>query len=287
MNVQPRLMRLARARASTVAAALLLAALALLALLGPPLFGLDTVHQDMMARYLPPAWDEFGVAAHPLGTDQLGRDLLARIVHGLRVSLLIGMAAASLSALLGTAIGLVSGYVRGWPDVVLMRLADIQLAFPLLVLAIAVMGVIGGSVVALTLVLGLWGWALFARVVRAEAMAQMTRDYVEAARAVGSTGLRIMLRHVLPNTLSSVIVLWTFAVGQMIVIEGALSFVGLGVRPPQPSLGGIINDGRQVLELAWWVTVFPGLVLVALVLAINTLGDALRDHLDPYARTRR
>jgi peptide/nickel transport system permease protein len=272
------------ARPSGALASILLAALALLTLAGPALIAADPIAQNIMARFLPPAWSADGDARHLLGTDHLGRDLLARLIHGMRISLLVGLGAASLSAVLGTALGLLAGYGGRALDIAIMRLADIQLAFPLLVLAIAIIGLVGAGLVTVTIVLGLWGWALFARVVRAEVMVQRGRDYVAAARSVGTPPIRIVLRHILPNAMSSVIVLWTFAVAQMIILEGALSFVGLGIRPPTPSLGGIVNDGRQVIELAWWVAVFPGALLVLLVVAINGFGDALRDQLDPRMR---
>ncbi|MGK7864942.1 ABC transporter permease [Falsiroseomonas sp. E2-1-a4] len=235
----------------------------------------------LRTRLHPPFWMEGGDPRFLLGTDHLGRDLLSRMLYGLRVSLLVGVAAATLSAVLGGALGLLAGYLGRGVDVVAMRVADVQLAFPLLVLAIAVIGIVGASLPAIILVLGLWGWAGFARVMRAEVMVQRELDYVQAATVAGATPLRVMWRHILPNVASSAIVLWTFAVAQAVVVEGALGFVGLGVRPPAPSLGSIMNDGRQVLGNAWWVMVMPGCLLVALVVALNVLGDALRDWLDP------
>lgn len=258
---------------------LVLAALALFA----PLIAPDPLTQSLRDRLQPPAWLEDGGAKHLFGTDQLGRDLYARLLNGLRVSLAIGLIAATSSALIGVSLGLLAGYFRGATEGVVMRLADIQLAFPLLVLAIAILALVGGSLIPLVLVLSLFGWAIYARVVRATVLVQRQMDYVNAARTAGAGHLRIMLRHLLPNIVAPVLVLWTFSVAQMVVLEGALSFLGLGVRPPAPSLGGIMSDGRQVLELAWWLTVFPGTALVALVLAFNALGDDLRDWLDPRA----
>lgn len=243
----------------------------------------DPLRIGLRTRLRPPSFLEGGDPRFLLGTDHLGRDLLSRILHGLRISLIVGVLAATLSALLGGALGLWAGYRGGVVDAVSMRVADVQLAFPLLVLAIAVIGIVGASLPAIVLVLGLWGWAGFARVVRAEVMVQRELDYVHAATVAGAAPMRVMLRHILPNVASSAIVLWTFAVAQAVVVEGALGFVGLGVRPPAPSLGGIMNDGRQLLGNAWWVMVMPGGVLVALVVALNLLGDALRDHLDPRA----
>lgn len=241
----------------------------------------DPLVQSLRDRLMPPAWIEDGNARHLFGTDQLGRDLLARLLNGLRVSIAIGLFAATAAALIGVTMGMLAGYFRGPLENVIMRLADIQLAFPLLVLAITILALVGGSLVPLVLVLSLFGWAIYARVVRAAVLVQRQMDYVNAARAAGAGHLRIMLRHLLPNVMAAVLVLWTFSVGQMVVLEGALSFLGLGVRPPAPSLGGIMSDGRQLLELAWWLTALPGAALVALVVACNALGDDLRDWLDP------
>ena len=256
---------------------ILLVSLALLA----PFIALDPLAQSLRDRLLPPAWIEEGSMKHLFGTDQLGRDLLGRLLIGLRVSLVIGLVAASSSALIGVTLGMLAGYFRGATESVIMRLADIQLAFPLLVLAIAILALVGGSLVPLVLVLSLFGWAVYARVVRAAVLVQRQMDYVSAARTAGASHLRIMFRHLLPNVTATVLVLWTFSVAQMVVLEGALSFLGLGVRPPAPSIGGIMSDGRQLLELAWWLTVIPGTALVALVVAFNALGDDLRDWLDP------
>ena len=270
----------AEARAALLTAGCLLAITAV-ALLAPIFLGADPMAQSLGNRLLPPAWLEDGKPAHLLGTDHLGRDLLARTVQGLRVSLVIGLIAASGAGLIGVTLGMLAGYHGGRLGRVVMRLADIQLAFPLLVLAIAILGIVGTSVAALVIVLCLFGWAVYARVVRAAVLVQRQSDYILAARVAGAGHARIMFHHLLPNVISAVIVLWTFSIAQMIILEGALSFLGLGVKPPDPSLGSIMNDGRQVIDLAWWLTVFPGLLLVALVVALNALGDALRDWLDP------
>ena len=256
---------------------ILLVSLALFA----PFIALDPLAQSLRDRLLSPAWIEEGSMKHFFGTDQLGRDLLGRLLIGLRVSLVIGLVAATSSALIGVTLGMLAGYFRGTTESVIMRLADIQLAFPLLVLAIAILALVGGSLVPLVLVLSLFGWAVYARVVRAAVLVQRQMDYVSAARTAGASHLKIMFRHLLPNVTATVLVLWTFSVAQMVVLEGALSFLGLGVRPPAPSIGGIMSDGRQLLELAWWLTVVPGTALVALVVAFNALGDDLRDWLDP------
>lgn len=258
-----------------------------LAYLLPAATTLDPLAQSLRVRLTPPLWDEDGRAGYLLGTDQLGRDLFTRILFGLRASLEIGVAAATAGGVIGVVLGLVAGYFRGWTDTVVTRLADIQLAFPLLVLAIAILAIVGGSAGPLTIVLTLFGWAVYARVVRATVLVQSELDYVNAARLAGASPLRIMFRHLLPNMVGPILVLWTFAVAQMVVLEGALSFLGLGVRPPAPSLGGIMSEGRQLLEVAWWLTVFPGATLAAVVLALNALGDDLRDWLDPRASSHR
>lgn len=241
----------------------------------------DPTMQQLRLRFAPPVWVESGTRAYPMGADQLGRDVLTRVLHGGRVSLAIGLTASTVSALLGVSLGLISGYYRGLLDSAIMRLVDIQLAFPFLVLAIAVTGVLGSSLNVLVVVLGLSGWATFARVVRAEVLVHREKEYVLAAESAGASRIRIMWKHLLPNVFAPVIVLWTFAIAQMITLEGALSYLGMGVKPPNPSWGGMMSDGRQVIDVAWWITTMPGLALMATVMAINTLGDALRDVLDP------
>lgn len=260
-----------------VALLVLLVGLALFA----PLIAPDPLAQSLRERLQPPVWVEANHFKHLFGTDQLGRDLLGRLLNGLRVSLGIGLIAATGGALIGVTLGMLAGYFRGATESIIMRLADIQLAFPLLVLAIAILALVGGSLIPLVLVLSLFGWAIYARVVRAAVMVQGQMDYVSAAHTAGAGHIRTMLRHLLPNVIAPILVLWTFSVAQMVVLEGALSFLGLGVRPPTPSLGGIMSDGRQLLEIAWWLTVLPGAALVALVVAFNALGDDLRDWLDP------
>lgn len=241
----------------------------------------DPTAQQLRLRFAPPVWAESGRREYLVGADQLGRDVLTRVLYGGRVSLAIGLTASTMSALFGVTLGLISGYYRGLIDSVIMRLVDIQLAFPFLVLAIAVTGVLGSSMNVLVVVLGLSGWASFARVVRAEVLVHREREYVLAAESAGASRARIMWKHILPNVFAPVIVLWTFAIAQMITLEGALSYLGMGVKPPNPSWGGMMSDGRQVIDVAWWITTMPGLALMATVMAVNTLGDALRDVLDP------
>jgi len=218
-----------------------------------------------------------------MGSDQVGRDVLSRLLYGFRTSLGLGMGSATLSAVLGTLLGVMSGYSGGILDVSVMRLADIQLAFPFLVLAITVVAIIGSGVVNLLLVLTIWGWANFARVARGEVLAIRDREFVQASEALGASFARIMWRHLLPNILAKVMVVWTYMVAQMMVAEGALSFLGLGVPEPMASLGSMMNEGRVRLSTAWWITTIPGLGLMMVVLGVNLAGDGLADALNPKA----
>jgi ABC-type dipeptide/oligopeptide/nickel transport system permease subunit len=243
----------------------------------------DPFEADISQRFVPPLWEAGGRAAHILGTDALGRDMLSTIVHGARYSLtLVGLAAA-LSLVLGVLAGLAAGYLRGWLDAVLMRMADIQLAFPVVVLVIAIVAVLGPSFTNLVLVLGLEGWARFARIVRGNVLSLREKEFVEAARAIGVGTPRIMLGHLLPNTLTSIVIFLTFDFARLLLLESALSFLGLGVQPPTPSWGAMIADGRQYLFEAWWNAALPGLAIVLAVLSFNFLGDGLRDALDPLS----
>jgi len=220
-------------------------------------------------------------AAHLLGTDQLGRDVLSRVIHGTRVSLFVAFCAVLLAGVGGGLFGIAAGYLGGVVDSAVMRLADIQLALPAVILAMILVGAIGFSIFNLIVVLSLANWARFARVTRSEALSLRQRDFVLLAKLAGASRLRIMLRHIVPNVINTFIVLATLDVGIIIILEATLSFLGLGVQPPTPSWGALIADGRGYLETAWWICVFPGLVLMVAVLSANLLGDALRDRLSP------
>jgi peptide/nickel transport system permease protein len=241
----------------------------------------DPLEQDIGQRLKEPGWVDAKGRMHALGTDHLGRDILARIIHGSRIALSVGLAAVAVSGLLGMTIGLVSGYFGGRVDDFFMRLADVQLAFPFILLAIAVIGVLGPSLQNIIIVIGVSSWVVYARVVRGEVLSIREREYVHAAVALGSRDWRILARHVLPNTFTPWLVVATLDMARVIVIESALSFLGLGVQPPTPTWGGMLADGRVYLSTAWWLATFPGLAILITVLGINLFGDGLRDTLDP------
>jgi peptide/nickel transport system permease protein len=249
-------------------AAVVLAVILVAALFAERLAPYGPNEQDITKRLRAPDLKE-----HWLGTDEVGRDILSRLVHGARVSLLVGVIA-----------GLVAGYVGRRTDDVLMRITDIQLAIPTILLAIAVVAVLGPGIRNVIITLTVTGWTLYARLVRGEALGVKTRDFVIAARAAGAGDGRIMLRHVLPNVLTPVIVVAVFAVANMIILEATLSFLGLGVEPSVVTWGRMLNAGRLYLSSAWWLTAFPGLAIFVTVLAVNLLGDHLRDWLDPRLR---
>ena len=235
--------------------------------------------QDILKRLQPP-----GIPGHVLGTDEVGRDILSRLIHGARISLLIGVIAVGVSCPLGVLVGLVAGYAGRRTDDVLMHVTDIQLAIPTILLAIAVVAVLGPGLPNVIITLSVTGWTLYARLVRGQTMTVKTRDFVQAARANGAGDTRILLRHVLPNVFSPVIVVAVFAVANMIILEATLSFLGLGVEPQVVTWGRMLNGGRLYLATAWWLTTFPGLAIFVTVLAVNQLGDHLRDWLDPRLR---
>ncbi len=230
-------------------------------------------------RYLAPS------AEHLMGTDKFGRDIFSRVLWGSRISLTIGFLAVAISITLGVAVGALAGYFGGWVDTVLMRFTDMMLSFPRLVLLIVVIALFEPSPGLVITVLGLTGWMGTSRIVRGEVLSLREREFVQAARALGMGDARIILRHVIPNTLSPVIVSATLGIGLTILTEAALSFLGLGVQPPTASWGNMIADGRDALITAWWIATFPGLAIVFTVIAFNLLGDGLRDALDPRLRT--
>ncbi|GAA2733404.1 ABC transporter permease [Actinocorallia aurantiaca] len=262
-----------------VAAPLLLIVLAVLLL---PVTGLlpDPNKQDLAAALQPPVFAG-GTWDHPLGTDKLGHDLLSRLVHGGRLTLLIGLLGAIVAIVPGTMIGLLAGYRRGLTDTVLSRLIDAQLALPFILIALSVISSRGSSLGVLLMVLALTGWAPCARVVRSSAMALRERQFVMGLRAAGASESRIVLRHLLPNLAGTVVALATLQVGTAILVESALSFLGLGVVAPSISWGAILASGQSLLSQAWWVATLPGVAITVVVLLVNLLGDALLSHYDP------
>jgi ABC-type dipeptide/oligopeptide/nickel transport system permease subunit len=241
----------------------------------------DPAKQSLIRRFTPPMWEAGGNAAYPLGTDQVGRDILSRIIHGARVSLIVGVSAVVVSLAVGVTLGLLSGFVGGRVDTVIMTVVDITLSFPQLLLALAFVAALGPSMVTIIVVLGLTGWERYARVLRAEVLALREKEFIEAGRAMGASASRMLFVHVLPNTVSSIIVMSTLQVAQAILQEAALSFLGVGSGRAYPTWGQMIALGRDFVSVAWWLATFPGLAILLTVLAINLVGDRLRDALDP------
>jgi peptide/nickel transport system permease protein len=237
--------------------------------------------QDLSQAMRPPAWMPSGSAAHPLGTDPLGRDIWSRIVWAADVSLGIAVVSVVIAMTIGVALGLLAGYHGGLLDIVVMRVADVQLAFPYILLAIAVMALLQPSLTNLVLVLALPGWMVYARTVRGSVLSLKQHEFVDAARALGASDMRVIFRHLAPNVLAPVIVLSSFQVAQIIIAEASLSFLGVGVQPPMPSWGTMLNQGREYLSSAWWLGTFPGIAIIIAVLGTNLFGDGLRDALDP------
>lgn len=276
----------------SLAVLLVLLATGLLAPVVSPYDPHDPANIDIMNSELPPSWTEDGESAFLLGTDIQGRDLFSTMIYGLRLSILIGFGAVVLQGFLGVVVGLLAGYLGGKIDAVLMRIADIQLSFPYLMVAIfisAIFQLVFGighyedlAVPLLIVIIGLSEWPVYARTVRASVMGEKNKEYVEAARVIGLNRWRIMFRHVLPNTMTSVLVISTIQVANAIMSEAALSFLGLGMPVTKPSLGSLIRSGFEyIFSGSWWITLFPGIFLVLLVLVINLLGDWLRDVLNP------
>jgi len=240
--------------------------------------------QNLRLRFLPPAWLEGGDPRFLFGTDNLGRDILSRIIVGARASFIVAISALTFGSALGSIIGLASGYFGGRLDTIIMRTADGMMAFPLVLAALLLVAVIGPGVHTVVIATSLVLWARFARLIRSEVLSVRERDYVKLAKIAGASSLRIMFVHILPNVLNSVVVLLTLQLGFVIIVEATLSFLGAGVPPPTPTWGQMVSAGRTYIETAWWISVFPGLAIAAVVLAFNLMGDWLRDHLDPKLR---
>ncbi|MBI4787818.1 MAG: ABC transporter permease [Chloroflexi bacterium] len=241
----------------------------------------NPVRGSLLLRFEPPAWEVEGNWSYPLGADEQGRDLLSRIIFGTRVSLAVGLLSIAVSVVVGTALGAVAGYYRGWLDEILSRFADLLLAFPFLIFAIGIMAFLGPGFVNLVAALAFKGWVEFYRLVRGEVMVERTKEYVDGARVAGQSSLAIIGSEILPNVIQSVFVLGTLRLGYMIIMEASLSFLGLGIQPPTPAWGSMVASGRDYLLTAWWVSTFPGLAILLLVMSINVFGEGLRDILDP------
>jgi peptide/nickel transport system permease protein len=276
--------RARRVRRLTAAGIAFVLALGGVAAAAPWLAPQDPTRQSLRARLVAPTLEAADGRAHVLGTDHLGRDVLSRMIFGSRVSLMVGFAAVLVGGLIGSALGLLAGFSGGWTDTVIMTVADAQLAFPFILLAIGIIAVLGPSFTTLIVVIGLSGWVSYARILRSQVLGLRSREFVEAVHALGGSVLRIMWKHVLPNVLSSLVVIATLELARAIVLEATLSFLGLGIQPPTPSWGGMVQEGREYLDSAWWISTFPGIVLMATSIVVSRTGDWLRDLLDPTLR---
>ena len=256
----------------------------LIAVLAPLISPADPEEQSLRSRFRPPVWDERGSWQHPLGTDRLGRDMLSRIFYGSRVSLTAGVVTVLLASAFGAAVGLVAGYYGGRVDAMLMRLTDATMSFPVILLALILAVTVGPSFTNVVVAIAVILWARYARVIRGQVLTLMELDFIAQARIAGAGAWRVISRHLVPNTLNTLVVLVTLQIGYVIIVEASLSFLGAGIPPPTPAWGSMISEGREFVTSAWWVSFFPGLAILLVVLAFNLLGDWLRDTLDPKLR---
>lgn len=261
-----------------------LVGLTLTAVFAPQIAPHDPLKQNLKARNIPPVWSSGGTWDHPLGTDQIGYDILSRTIYGARPALKLGAIAAVISLIIGSALGILAGYFRGAVDATIMLLVDTQLSTPFMVIAIAAVAAFGRSITLLIILAGISGWMGFARTIRSQVLTLRSREFIDASHAIGATDLRILVRHLLPNLTSIIIVLVTVQLRGLILFEASMSFLGLGVPPPTPSWGAMISSGRDYLLSAWWISVIPGIALMLTVLAASLIGDWLRDLLDPTLR---
>ena len=282
-GIKEKLIRMCRQNHLAAFSAAVIVIIILLAIFAPVIAPYGEAQQDLTARLQGPS------TAHIFGTDELGRDVFSRILYGSRVSLVVGIFPAIISLFIGIMLGLISGYFRGWIDYVIMRFADIMLSFPSLLLTMVIMytlGRLGNSIVCIFIALSLVGWASVSRVVRSHTLSLKETEYVEAAHSIGVSNWKIMFRHILPNCVPSLIVLYTLSVPSSILSESTLSFLGIGVQPPAASWGLMVNQSKQFLFTQPWLALAPSLAIMVIVLAFNFLGDGLRDVLDPYMQTR-
>ena len=254
------------------------------AVLAPLLTPYSTTTPSLPDRLTPPVWQEGGTWSHPLGTDALGRDMTTRLMYGGRISMLVALFTLAIGGGIGTAIGLVSGYFGGRVDAVLMRSADSTLAFPIILFAILLVVAVGPNLANVVIAIALVLWARYARVIRGEVLALKERDFIARAKVAGCSHLRILLFHLFPNTVNTLLVLLTLQVGWVIIVEASLSFLGAGIPPPTPAWGSMVSDGREYVDTAWWVSAIPGIAIMLTVVAFNLFGDWLRDTLDPKLR---
>jgi peptide/nickel transport system permease protein len=241
----------------------------------------DPIKGSLAARLKPPMWEKGGTSTYPLGTDKVGRDVLSRIIYGARVSLRVSLEAIIVSGVIGTTLGLLAGYFGGRIDGFIMRLVDISLGLPIILIALVFVAALGPSFATMNAVITVALWSRYARQVRGEVLSIKQRDFIARARVAGASHLRIMFRYLLPNVVNSLIVLATLQVGFVILLESSLSFLGAGIPRPTPAWGLMVADGRELIVTAWWIAMFPGLAIMLTVLSMNLVGDWLRDHLDP------
>lgn len=254
------------------------------AIFAPVLAPYSPTKISLTERLLPPFFVDGGSTAHILGTDKLGRDVLSRVIFGTRISLSISLIVVFITSSFGTILGIISGYLGGRIDATLMRVTDVSISFPAIILALLLAVIIGPSFLTVVLAMSILGWAPYARLIRGETLKLRGADFVDQARIIGSSSLRIMVRHIFPNIINPLIIMMTLSVGIIILLEAGLSFIGVGIPPPTPSWGVMVSDGRNLVSFAWWISFFPGMAIGMVVLSGNFLGDWLRDRLDPRLR---
>lgn len=262
----------------------ILSLMAITAIFAPLLAPYDPIKINLTDRLMPPFFAEGGSTAHLLGTDKLGRDTLSRVIFGARISLSVSVLVILITSSIGTVLGIVAGYLGGRTEAFLMRITDISIAFPAILVAMLLVVSMGPSFGTVVLAISVLGWAGYARLIRGETLKLREADFVAQARIIGCSPLRIMLRHIFPNIVNPLIIIMTLQIGLLILVEAALSFLGVGIPPPEPSWGNMVNDGRNLIDVAWWISTIPGLAIGLVVLSGNFLGDWLRDKLDPKLR---